>query len=140
MKKIIGLIGNLTAKYTLTWQFLKFCLVGFSNLVIYLGVYWLLTRLGHWHYIPASIAGFFVTITWSFVVNLRWTFKHKDGDRRKQYVKFLLVNLAVNCLNLSLLAFFIEVFNLYDILAQFIASFVGAFFNFGLNRYWTFRK
>ena len=138
--KIIQPIKILVDKYPLAHQFIKFCIVGVTNLSLYLAVFWLITRLVHLHYIIGSIGGFIVAVTWSFAINLHWTFKHKEGDRKKQYIKFIISNIISMCINLVLLAFFIEVIKLYDILAQLICSFIVAFFNFGLNKFWTFKK
>lgn len=121
-------------------QFIKFCLVGITNLAIYLAVYWLMTRLLSWHYLAASIAGFVIAVTWSFYFNLNWTFKAMSGDKKKQYLTFIVANLISMGVNLTLLTLFIEVFKIYDLFAQLISSFIVAFFNFGLNRFWTFRS
>ena len=140
MQGIIHWLEKLAAEYPLAWQFFKFCLVGASNLAISLFIYWLLTRIFFWHYLPASVVGFVIAVTWSFFINRRWTFKHDGKDHLRQYAAFVSVNLIGMAVNLALLAMFIEVFKLYDIIAQLICSFFVAFINFGLNRFWTFRK
>lgn len=133
-------LNNLIAKYPLAWQFFKFCMVGFTNLGIYLLVYLIMTRLLFWHYIPASIVSFIVAVTWSYYINSRYTFKHDGSNAQKTYLTFITANLISMGVNLILLTLFIEVFKIYDIVAQLISSFFVAFFNFGLNRFWTFRK
>jgi len=140
MARIVSFVNNLISRYHLAWQFFKFCLVGLTNLAIYLAIYYLITRVGHLHYIYGSIGGFLVAVTWSFVINLNWTFKHKTGDRRQQYVKFIIANLIGMGINLLLLSFFIEIIGLYDLAAQLVCTVFVAFINFGLNRFWTFRK
>lgn len=140
MRKIIAFFESIILKYPLLWQFVKFCTVGLTNLAIYLGIYWIMTRLFSWHYLPASIAGFIISVTWSFYFNLKWTFKHNGGNRKRQYVTFIAANLISMGVNLLLLTTLIEVFKLYDIAAQLICSVIVAFINFGLNRFWTFRN
>ncbi len=140
MKKIISLAESLIAKFPLVWQFFKFCSVGITNLAIYLGIYWLLTRLLHWHYLPASAVSFAIAVTWSFYLNLKWTFMGHGGNRRQQYVKFIIANLICLGLNLLLLKFFIDSLKIYDLIAQLLQSVIVAFFNFGINRFWTFKK
>ena len=137
---MIKLFDYLTDKFPLAWQFLKFCLVGLTNLALYLVVYWIMTRRFFWHYIPASIIGFIIAVTWRFFVNRKLTFKHDGTDHARQYITFILANLISMCANLILLTLLIEVVKLYDIFAQLISSFFIAFLNFGLNRFWTFRK
>jgi putative flippase GtrA len=121
-------------------EFVKFCLVGLTNLIIYLSVYWLMTRLLHWHYLPASVMGFVFAVSWSFVMNLNWTFKHKTGDVRIKYLKFFVANLIGLGINLVLLTLFIEIVKLYDLLAQLIVTVICAFINFAISRFWTFRE
>lgn len=140
MRKIIYFIESLILKYPLIWQFVKFCLVGVTNLALSLGVYWLLTRLLFWHYLPASVIGFIIAVTWSFFVNRKWTFKHDGNDHGRQYVTFVAANLIGMAINLALLTLFIEFFKIFDIAAQLICSVIVAFINFGLNRFWTFKK
>jgi len=137
---MIKLFNYLTDKFSLAWQFVKFCMVGLTNLAVYLAVYWILTRLVHLHYIIASIGGFGVAVTWSFFINRKWTFKHEIGNSKKQYVTFFTANVISMCVNLVLLTFFIEILHIYDLYAQLIGSVIVAFFNFGLNRFWTFRR
>lgn len=143
MKKVINLVESLIDRFPLFWQFFKFCLVGVSNLIIYLAVYWLMTRVFSWHYLPASVVGFLISVSWSFYCNLTWTFNHVKYDsnrRHMQFITFVVANLLSMAINLSLLALFIEVFKIYDLYAQLACSVIVAFFNFGVNRFWTFRK
>jgi putative flippase GtrA len=140
MKKFICFCSAAAEKYPLFWQFFKFCVVGLSNLLIYLSVYLLMTRIFSWHYIFASIIGFVVAVSWSFYFNLKWTFKHCAGNRKKQYVTFFAANIISMVINLALLTFFIEVLKIYDLEAQLLCVIIMAFFNFGLNRFWTFRN
>ena len=131
---------KLIIRFPLFWQFFKFCWVGVTNLLLYLAVYLLVTRLLSWHYTLASIIGFVVAVTWSFFINRKWTFKHNSGDKKKQYLTFFIISIIGMGINLALLSFFIEVFKIYDIIAQLICSVIVAFINFGLNRFWTFRN
>lgn len=140
MNYLIAEAEKLIAKYPLVWQFFKFCLVGLTNLAIYLSVYWVMTRFFYWSYLPASIIGFLISVTWSFFINRKWTFKHIGTDHRRQYVVFIIANIISMTINLALLSIFIEIFKFYDITAQLICSVIVAFFNFCLNRFWTFRS
>jgi len=127
-------------KRVLFRQFIKFCLVGTSNFLIDLGVYWLMTRLFGLYYILASIISFAVAITWSFEWNRKWTFRYQGGDLKWRYIKFFIANIISLCLNLGLLTLFIELVHLPDLWAKAIASLIVAVFNFTLNRFWTFKK
>lgn len=123
----------------LTKQFIKFCLVGFTNLSIHLFLFFLLTRFAGLHYVFASIIAFIIAVSWSFLVNKKWTFRKDDNNHKEQYLKFFIANIIAFIINVSLLSFFIEILHLYDILAQLVASVICAFINFAINRFWTFK-
>src|SRR3989338_2042691 len=127
-------------KYPITKQFIKFCLVGFTNLTIDIFIYWLLTRALGLYYLVAGVISFVVAVSWSFFMNRRWTFRHNGSDTASQYVKFFVVNVIVMILNLSSLYIFVEWFDFYDLAVKLVAAVIMAFINFGLNKFWTFKK
>lgn len=120
-------------------QFVKFCLVGTSNLIIDISVYWVLTRTFHIYYLLAAVFSFVIAVSWSFYFNRRWTFRHQGQDLGNQYFKFFIANVLALILNLSMFYLLVEYINFYDLLAKLIIAFIVAFFNFSLNRFWTFR-
>lgn len=136
LKRIIALIIG----WVLLRQFVKFCLVGFTNLLIDFLVYWLLTRWLGLFYIGAAVLSFTVAVTWSFFVNRRWTFRHSAGNVRRQYIKFFLANLAGLALNLTIFYALVDWGGWHDLGAKLVVAVIVAFFNFSLNRFWTFRR
>jgi len=126
-------------KYPVTKQFVKFCLVGFTNMAIDILVYWFFTRLFNIYYILASVLSFVVAVTWSFFMNRRWTFRYNGLDMTSQYVKFFVVNISVMVLNLSFLFILVDWFGVYDLLAKLMTAVVLAIVNFSVNKLWTFR-
>lgn len=121
-------------------QFTKFALVGVLNTAIDFSVYTSLTRLAHWHFLVANATSFLVAVTFSFLLNSRWTFRDRPGNRRRQYLLFFLVNLIALGLNETLLATFVHVAHVHDLLAKAAATVVVLFWNFFANRAWTFRQ
>ena len=126
-------------KYPITKQFIKFCLVGSTNLILDVFIYWFLTRVFDVYYMLAGVLSFVLVVTWSFLINRRWTFRHNGADTTSQYLKFFVVNVIVAILNLSSLYIFVEWFDFYDLAVKLAAAVVMAFVNFGLNKFWTFR-
>ncbi|NCN07267.1 GtrA family protein [Candidatus Falkowbacteria bacterium] len=127
-------------KYPVTKQFVKFALVGSSNMVVDFVVYLFLTRNLHMYYIVAAVMSFVVAVTWSFFLNRKWTFSHNGKNTTSQYIKFFAVNTIVMVLNLSSLFILVDLFNIYDLVAKLIAAVFLAILNFSLNKVWTFRK
>ena len=126
-------------KYPIIKEFIKFCLVGLTNLAVDFCVYWILTRLLSWYYLLAAVGSFLVSVSWSFFINKRWTFRHRGGDLRGLYFKFLVANTLSIIFNLGLLYIFVDFAHLHDLLAKLISSFIVAFLNFSLNKFWTFK-
>ncbi len=126
-------------QFPIAGQFLKFCLVGLTNLAVDTIVYWFLTRLFGWYYILAAGGSFGVAVSWSFLLNRTWTFRAFPGRAASQYPKFVLANLAALATHLILFYFLVEVFGIYDLAAKIFAAVAAAGLNFFLNRFWTFR-
>jgi len=136
----VSKIRQLLNRLPLMKEFIKFCLVGLTNLAVDFFVYWLLTRFFNWYYLLAAVASFLVAVSWSFFLNKRWTFRHRGGNLSRLYVKFFLANAVSIIFNLGLLYILVDFFNLHDLLAKLSASAIVAGFNFSLNRFWTFRR
>ena len=121
-------------------QFIKFCLVGASNVAIDFSIFLLLTGGVGLHYLVANLGSFFVAVSWSFFANRRWTFRHAEGDARRQYLRFALTNLGGLLIQSSLLFMLHERAGFDVRLAKIFAIFVTTFWNFFLTKFWTFRR
>lgn len=141
MKKIIARIRNINffICYPIAKEFIKFCFVGVTNLAVDILVYWFLTRAVDLYYFYAAVLSFVVAVTWSFLINRRWTFRHQGSDLGGQYIKFFVANLISMAINLSLFYLFVDYLNVYDLLAKALVAIIVVFFNFSLNKFWTFR-
>lgn len=133
-------VGRLLSRFPSLAQFVKFCVVGCTNLALDFGVYFCLTRFLRVYYLLATVLSFLVAVTWSFFINRRWTFDHSGGDLGALYAKFLTANTASIAMNTGLLYMFVEKAGLHDLAGKLISSSIVAFFNFAVNKFWTFRK
>jgi len=141
---MIKLVNRYLSKYPGLKQFIKFCIVGTFNTFLDFGIYTSLTRLigffGH-YYLIANFISFSCAVTSSFFLNKHWTFQNKEKKRAHiQYGKFWIVSgfgLGGNELILFIL---VRYFGVYDLLAKAIATGIILFWNFFMNKYWTFRE
>ena len=72
---------------------IKFAIVGGANTVLDFGLLFLFTFLG----VDKIIANYFSTgiaLIFSFFANKSFTFKHKGGNAKKQFILFLVITLA----------------------------------------------
>ena len=144
-------------------RFFKFAAVGTLGAVIDFGLLNLLVQLVGFPKLPAKACSFTAAVISNFIWNRLWVYPETRGDPlRKQFVQFAVVNVAGLVINMAIfyvsdhwllgeagllaglvgaLALVIGMthFNLALNGANVIATVVVLFWNFFLNRFWTFR-
>lgn len=123
-------------------QFLKFCIVGGLNTILDFVIYIGLTRpFVFWekNYILAGFVSFIFAATSSYFLNKTWTFRDRQSKITKQYPKFLLISTIGLLLNLTTLYLLVSQFKIYDLIAKIIAVILVTFWNFIMNKIWTFK-
>lgn len=118
-------------------QFIKFSIVGLSNTVISLIVYYAMLWLGTGYLIANTIA-WVLSVFNAFYWNSKYVFKNGSS-----YIKALIrtyMSYGVSfLLGSSILAFLIEVLGVRDKLAPILVLLITIPLNFCMNKYWTFR-
>jgi putative flippase GtrA len=87
-------------------QFVKFCIIGFSSMIIDVGVAYVLTyRLPiHMYWAYARTISVILAATNGFIWNSMWTFRGMgSGARHEMYAKFMIVNAIGLALNLAIM-------------------------------------
>jgi Predicted membrane protein len=145
MQKARGFLLKLESdeKYGKYIQFIKFGIVGVSNTLISLGVYWLCYYFLHLHYQLANVIAFVVSVTNAYYWNSRYVFK--TGEKRdakahaKAYLKAFASYGATFLLSTALLTFWVEVCHISEGIAPVINLLVTIPLNFVLNKFWAFK-
>ncbi len=131
-------------------QFVKFCMIGFTSMIIDVGLFNLLVKLADWHWMAAQVVSFLLAVTNGFIWNSLWTFRGLgSGKRHEQYAKFVAVNivgLALNFLIMKTMLFFMtgDIYHrenpslVHLNVAKLVAVVFVAVWNFLANKYWTF--
>jgi len=120
-------------------QFIKFCIVGVSNLAIDFTSYFLLTRFFHFYFIVANISSFLLAVSWSFYWNKKWTFNHELKKLNAQYLKFIVTNLIGIVVQTTILYILVTSLQWDDIVAKLLAVFIVSFWNFAATKFWAFK-
>lgn len=123
-----------------TRRFGKFAIVGMINTAIDMAVYILLHSVLGMHYLLANIFAFLAAAINSYNLNRRWTFRSTAADWRREMTQYLAVIGLGFCLNEGLLYILVDRFSLHSIVAKVLVIGVVLVWNFGANRWWTFRK
>lgn len=120
-------------------QFIKFGLVGVSNTLISLGIYYLMVWLGC-HYLLANIVGFIVSVINSFFWNSKFVFKEKEENSKvKSFVKMTCSYGSTFLLSNGLMILFIDIIGWSKYIAPILCLFVTIPLNFLLNKIWAFK-
>ena len=125
-------------------QFIKFGIVGVSNTLINLGVYYFCIYVLGLHYQLANLIGFFVSVTNAYYWNSKYVFKG-DGKRSwsehiKQYGKTVTAYGGTYLLGVALLWLWVEKLHIPEGIAPLINLIITIPLNFVINKFWTFRK
>jgi putative flippase GtrA len=127
------MIGN-----SLILKFLKFCVVGFSGVIIDFGTTWLLKERARVNKYVANSIGFVLAASSNYFFNRIWTFESSDPGIAAQYFYFLLIaviGLGINNLIIYILNERLK-YNFY--FSKLIATVVVTLWNFLMNLYLTF--
>lgn len=123
-------------------QFIKFCLIGGSNLVVsyiaYLAVLKVIDNL-----FLANLAAFFAGIINSFIWNNIWVFRRKADETRNPWAvlgkMFVMYAATGIVLNYFLLLLWVEVCGISKGVAPIINSILGIPINFVVSKFWCFK-
>ena len=118
-------------------QLAKFCTVGASGYVVYLGVYTILLGLGA--HVAAAIA-FVISVANNYWWNRHWTFRGQRGNFAYQGARFFTVSVAAFAVNQLWLAVFLDWFGWGKIVSAAIAILSVTPLNFLGNKLWSFRR
>ncbi|MGA2667103.1 MAG: GtrA family protein [Patescibacteria group bacterium] len=121
-------------------QFVKFGVVGVSSTVIDWGIYLLLTRFTLIFYLIAKVVSFAVSVINSYIWNRRWTFRSYDPNKLHQFSKFMVVALVGLGLNTLIMYLVVSWFHWRDIIGLALATLIVLFWNFLINKFWTFKE
>ncbi len=127
-------------------QFIKFCFVGASGVLVNLAVF-NLTLLA-WRLVAGdtptaakylgNLLGFVVSVLTNYYLNRRWTFR-SSGAVSSELPKFVTVSIAAYLVNLLVFTMALHVLHLSDNLSQLVAIACVMPINFVLNKLWSFR-
>lgn len=130
-------------------QFIKFGMVGFSNVIVsyIINICTLLLLKKYnliYDFVIGNISSFLLSVLWSFYWNNKYVFKN-DSNGKKDMLKKLLktyVAYSFSCivLNNVLSLLWIEIFKVSKYIAPIINLIVTIPINFILNKLWAFKK
>ena len=119
-------------------QILKFLTVGGSSFIIDFIILYSLTEYAHFHYLISATLAFIIASIYNYTLNRNWTFK-ADGNQKKQFPVFFIMGAIGLFIKNSILYWSVDILNMWYIYGKIIATAVVTFWNFFVNKYFTFK-
>ena len=136
--KIFLFISN-TLRKKAVQELIKYGLVGVVGLVIDVGIYYLLFDKCGVYYLVASVIGSTLAIINNFVLNSYFTFK-VTNNKLKRFISFAGIAGVGMLLQTGLLALFVSVFSMNEMVGKIIAIVIVAAIQFIVNKFFTFKQ
>lgn len=112
-------------------QIFKFVIVGgVATIIDFLSIF-IFKEFLHIPVIIANTLAFCIATTYNYIASVRWVFNVNDSkNKKKTFITFIIFSMLGLILNDLIMWFFIELFNLFYILAKLIATVFVMIFNF----------
>jgi len=121
------------------WQFLLYCVIGFSGVGLDFGIYSLLVKTGTLNYQAANAVGYASGTLLSFILNAKFNFRVTDKIVLRLLIFFGVAFLSY-LVSAATLQLFIGHFAFNKYLSKAATLFVVVLLQFNLNRLISFRK
>ena len=128
-----NILAELWIKYL---PFIKFCLVGATNVAISYTAYFILLKLGLYYLLATTIA-YVVGILNGYIWSSKFVFKKNKSINNM--MKFFIVYISALFINLGIMYICVDTYNMHKLVAPIFAIGIGTIYNFTLNKIWTFK-
>lgn len=120
-------------------QIIKFGLVGLSNTVISLLIYYVLIW-GGINYLLSTITGYLLSSVWGYFLNKIWVFKAKKQRAfGKSLTRYYIVYSVSLILSIALAYFWVDLLGITKYISPILSMCITIPFNFVLNKYWVYQ-
>lgn len=126
--------------------FFRYVVVGTLGTIVDLGSLYLMTHYSGIDPRKSGLFPVFVTLAFllavihNYLLNRFWTFESHTHQVTAEFLRFFLVSLGGLVLTQVLMWFFVSLLGLWYMLAKALTSVIVLIWNFGLNKFWTFRQ
>ena len=119
-------------------KFIKYCVVGFSGMLVDFGITWLLKEKLRFNKYVANTIGFISAATSNYVLNRIWTFESQSNKIMTEYTSFFIIALVGLGLNNLILMLLNDKLKMNFYLSKLIAILIVTLWNFIMNFLFTF--
>ena len=140
MKKLLSKLGivDLPSFWAFAKQFLKFGIVGISNTLLALAIYYALVFFGV-NYILSNTVAFAISVLNAYYWNRKFVFGQSGKSKPVQLAKVYAAYGLTFLLSTGLLFLMVDVLGISELVAPLINLCVTVPLNFLLNKFWAFK-
>ena len=120
------------------FKFIKFCIVGFSGLIVDFATTWVLKEKLRTNKYLANSTGFILAVSSNYIFNRIWTFQSTNSSIALEFTSFFIVSLIGLLINNSILFITHEKLKREFYFSKLIAIFLTTAWNFLANYFYTF--
>jgi putative flippase GtrA len=120
-------------------KFVKFCLVGFSGMLIDFGTTWLLKEKVRINKYIANSTGFILAATSNYIWNRFWTFHSENKQIATEYFSFIVISVTGLAINNFIIYLLNDKMKINFYISKLFAVGVVTLWNFIMNYLITFR-
>lgn len=119
-------------------QLIRFGIVGLISTLIDFAVLTILTELFGIHYLTSAAIGFIVSTLFNYLASMSYVFNSRfnDGNKKKELLLFLLLSMIGLGLNQLFMWIFVEVLQLFYVIAKVCATVLVMGWNFVSRKLW----
>jgi len=129
-----NIIDTLWSKHS---KFIKFCLIGVTNVAISYTIYYILLTFGI-NYLIANAIAYIMGILNGYIWSSKYVFKKNKS--LNNMMKFFTVYISSLFINLGIMYICVDTYNMHKLIAPIFAIGVGTIYNYTLNEIWTFKE
>lgn len=119
-------------------KFIKFCIVGFSGVLVDFGITFLFKEVLKVQKYVANAIGFITAATTNYFLNRMWTFDSHNPQVALEFTRFFLIALIGLGINSLIIWAMSGKFKVNFYVSKLVATIVVTAWNFLINAYYTF--
>ena len=141
MKSLLKKLGiqDIQGFWAFIKQFVKFGVVGVSNTLLALTIYYVLVLIFGINYILANTAAFAISVLNAYYWNSKYVFKQSTNSMSKRLIKVYVSYGITFFISTGLLFLMVDIIGISEVVAPIINLSVTVPLNFLLNKFWAFR-
>lgn len=120
------------------FQFIKFCIVGGTGMVVDFGITFLFKEKLRLNKYIANSLGFIMAASTNYILNRIWTFQSHDPQIAQQYIQFFGISAIGLIINNLIIYILNDKIHLNFYLSKLIAIGLVTLWNFFMNYFFTF--